>query len=594
MLQRRPGSGIYYFRQRVPERLRDVLEAPYTGKREIVRSLRTNDLATAKRAVRLTGVEVDAIFARAEERLKAASTPPVETMEQAEADRWAALWLVEQLDNDRDRRSNPRALTWFDTELLTLPAWELRDLVARADTSLLHRSIDGFLERHGLRLTAGSPAYRALAFSVLRAAVKGKAIIASRNKGEWLDAPPVPAPVVALGGAPAAPLGVLQARPAALSGGQITGTGETIGKFVERWKAANPQSVQADYDVTATIRRFTELHGDVPIDAISKPLVRSFRDAMVKVPSRLPNKMRALPLPELLEKTKDMPGERLRPASVVKALGNISRILSWASSEGYFDHLPAWANPTSGITVSDPVAAEDKRAPYSIDDLKAIFSSPVYAGHAMGDRNRPGPVITRDAFFWLPLLALFTGARLEELGQLLVEDVGEVEGIPFLDINTRGDKRLKTRSSARAIPLHPELIRIGFLAHVAERKRADSAANAQLFPDLKVSNGKGKLTAGFSKWWGRYAREVAGIADRDKVFHSFRHAFADAMVAAGPEKVSPAAAKALLGHADPSVTAIYGSGLKTKVPLLNAALVHVEYPGLDLGSHGHALKHAAR
>jgi hypothetical protein len=49
-----------------------------------------------------------------------------------------------------------------------------------------------------------------------------------------------------------------------------------------------------------------------------------------------------------------------------------------------------------------------------------------------------GPYRIRDHRFWLPLLALFSGARLGELCQLSVDDVREIEGVWCLEITPGG------------------------------------------------------------------------------------------------------------------------------------------------------------
>jgi len=51
------------------------------------------------------------------------------------------------------------------------------------------------------------------------------------------------------------------------------------------------------------------------------------------------------------------------------------------------------------------------------DDLKKLFASPVFTE---GDRPAGGK---GEAAFWLPLLALFTGARQGELAGLRASDV---------------------------------------------------------------------------------------------------------------------------------------------------------------------------
>jgi integrase len=173
-----------------------------------------------------------------------------------------------------------------------------------------------------------------------------------------------------------------------------------------------------------------------------------------------------------------------------------------------------------GITVAtakgDP---EDRRLPYDADDLKKLFSREAVEARKESRAN-----------YWLPYLALFTGARLEELGQLRTADVREEERVPYLAIEGGNGKRIKTRSSRRRIPLHADLGRLGFLHFVAVQREA---GHDRLFPQLKATR-LGSLTAAWSKWWGRHARVECGVSDPRKTFHSFRHLWKDAARAVMP------------------------------------------------------------
>ena len=160
-----------------------------------------------------------------------------------------------------------------------------------------------------------------------------------------------------------------------------------------------------------------------------------------------------------------------------------------------------------------------------------------------------------EAAYWLPLLALFTGARLGELTALRASDVTDDELVGavciYITADAKAGKRLKTKHSARAVPVHPWLIEIGFLDYVAAQAKA-RGEKAWLFP--KVAPGTTGARA-FSKWFGRYIG-AHGITDPTKVFHSFRHAFPDALRVAD---VSREVNRALLGHTDTSVHGKYGA-----------------------------------
>lgn len=341
--------------------------------------------------------------------------------------------------------------------------------------------------------------------------------------------------------------------------------GLRLDEAFQRYDGERRLRPQARIEFLATIRRFREVVGeDRSVAAISKADVRAFKEALMAMPKRMTAKERDMPLPQLLAGLDGKAVERVSLTTVRKAMGMLQTVLGWCVKNGYLE-----SNPAAGLKPTQAENGKLRRLPYDAEDLKTIFSSPLYTGCASGTRRwAPGRQVIRDACFWLPLLGLHTGCRLEELGQLTLADVKEEDGIAFLDINDLADgQSLKTKGSRRRVPLHPKVIEAGFLAYVAAlRKRGET----RVFPDL-LRNPRGKTTAAWSKWWGRYTAKI-GIIDPRKVFHSFRHAFKDACRAAGIEE---AIHDALTGHAAPHVGRSYGRGYSLAV--LAEAMVTLDF-----------------
>ena len=93
----------------------------------------------------------------------------------------------------------------------------------------------------------------------------------------------------------------------------------------------------------------------------------------------------------------------------------------------------------------------------------------------------------------------------------------------------------------------------------------------RLFEDINPG-ANGDFSHNFSKWFGRYLREV-GAKTPKTAFHSFRHNFKDALVAAS---VPESYARILMGHSDDGVHGLYGSGIPIK--LVNEELQRLDYP----------------
>lgn len=241
------------------------------------------------------------------------------------------------------------------------------------------------------------------------------------------------------------------------------------------------------------------------------------------------------------------------PSNTNVKLSRLRTLLSFASHNAIVPE-----NVAKEIGVLDPNAGRNRRKPYDRKALAALFNGPV---HAAGDRPTG---CFGEAAYWLPLLALYTGARREELGQLRPSDVVE-DGYLGPDDDERTawvisivhDKaaglRLKNAGSERVVPVHADLLTLGFDRYV---RKAKDAKQVRLFPDLKP-NRDGNVTEKWGEWFSLYRREVCGVEDRKIVFHSFRHAFKDnARAVDMPEGVQ----RQLMGHSGGDVADKYGLG----------------------------------
>jgi integrase len=221
--------------------------------------------------------------------------------------------------------------------------------------------------------------------------------------------------------------------------------------------------------------------------------------------------------------------------------------------------------------------------PFSLDDLKQIFSAPLYTGCVDDERhfNEPGSRIVRRHRFWPPLIALWTGARLGEVLQLEKADVRYDEsGIWYLAITDEEageydpkefQKRVKNKNSIRDIPIHSELRRLGFVSWVSEQP------DGRLFPEAQAAK-NGKLSDVYSKWFKRFLEFQGVWVQRRKVFHSFRNSFNDALREA---KVPVEFRKAINGwSSQEGMDTRYGRG--HKVHRLAEHVEKVTYEGLDL------------
>lgn len=156
------------------------------------------------------------------------------------------------------------------------------------------------------------------------------------------------------------------------------------------------------------------------------------------------------------------------------------------------------ANPWKGLTIKAPFQKGNKHQstkesyqPFETHHLKRIFShqefDPIKISSTGNKKLYPHD-------YWAPLIALFTSMRMNEILQLEREDILKTEaGISYIAVtdDVKGKykddeflKQLKTKNSIRQIPLHPQLIKLGFLDWV------NKTASGRIFPDAKASKGQ--------------------------------------------------------------------------------------------------------
>jgi integrase len=193
-------------------------------------------------------------------------------------------------------------------------------------------------------------------------------------------------------------------------------------------------------------------------------------------------------------------------------------------------------NPWTGLTIE--YTTEKPRRPWTAENLGVLFSRPLFTAYAVPSAWDAGA----DAAYWMPLLAIYTGARVSELAQLRTMDVETVDGVPMLRITNEEapGNSLKTDASRRATPLHSELIRLGFLEYVDALRRAGAT---RLWPALPLL--KGKPGNYFSNWFNTTQREAPRGQLKLPDFHSFRHTARSKLASA---KVSEPMMNVLIGH----------------------------------------------
>jgi integrase len=204
---------------------------------------------------------------------------------------------------------------------------------------------------------------------------------------------------------------------------------------------------------------------------------------------------------------------------------------------------------------------------FEIDELNKLFADAKFLVKPKRHNNQT-------ALPWLLLLGLYTGARIEELAQLSVADVREKHGLTVLDIHERNGNSLKSESAERLIPLHPAVIKAGFLRYVAALPK-----NGRLFPGLRARASRGgKLGTNVGESFGRWRKRL-GLTRERLAFHSLRHNTGEALERAG-FVIEESDAARVLGHRLKNVT--FGVYSKAQLQRVAKTVKKINYPGLAL------------
>lgn len=278
---------------------------------------------------------------------------------------------------------------------------------------------------------------------------------------------------------------------------------------------------------------------DFSIVDLDDDVARDVKEALIKTPKNRKKikETRDLSLPEQLE----VQGvSRLDNASVNKYLQVFSSLCNWCVSNKYIT-----SNPFEGMKLAE--SKGKKRLGFDKLQVRSMI--------AETEKGEAG-LCSTDLTYWSTLIAVFTGARLNEIASLMPEDIkfDDVSQIYYFDItdDEEAKKDLKTNASRRIVPIHPYLLKAGFLRFV-ERRIIENAGSdyTRLLPDLtySVKHGWGRK---ITRWFNTTFLPKLGLKTKKLTLHSLRHSFITSLSVAGIDSVT---IKSLVGHEQGTVTA---------------------------------------
>ncbi len=561
-------GAVYYYRARVPSDIQNTY-----GRKEEYISLKTKDYQEALRLVRHKSYEIQTKFDKHRKDQERLSSPPLQTISPEQLKHIQDTYYAHLLDEDEETRLHG----FYDPSEEELPALPLptfdeyqettKDLseITRSDhakgkTDIFYQSETEEVLRWdgiGLNVDDKSIAFKQITRELQKAAIRAQESIHKRNEGFVVDTPATPQSGLSdsLNANTNAPL-----------------LSEVLEKWVTEKSLTSWTPKTANSHETWT-KAFITAFGDKPINQYTKADAKALKDTLLYLPSNW-SKHHLFKNKNIQEAATIAQSNSIAPMS----LQNSSKILRfvaslWVWMLGHYDEIDR--NIFDGIIIkatSDPRKARDS---FTIDELKTIFSAPIFTGCASPTNwKQVGSHSMQDtAKYWTPIISLYSGMRMGEILQLHTNDIKEENGIHYFDINIDSeDKSLKTQGSERNIPIHAQLISLGFLELITRRTTKGSL---RVFPEITKGNDD-TYTDGFSKHFSRFLREV-NVKNKKNSFHSFRHTFEDAC---RENDVPKEIMDALQGHVSQDMSGRYGSGYSLQK--LNEGLQKVRYSGLEL------------
>ncbi len=262
---------------------------------------------------------------------------------------------------------------------------------------------------------------------------------------------------------------------------------EQIEKYLDEQERGAGWTLQSVQDIRGDFEQFKWILGDLPISKLGHDQVNRLRDLLMQLPASIKKnpETRGRSIEEIL--ALGLPPQS--PSTVRKKWGRLITFFNWLEGKGLVDRNYA--------TGKKPKGKGQSHEKFSPQDLTALFESTEYQTGAFAEAFQ----------YWLPVLGLFTGCRLEELAQLHLADIrlDRDTGINVFDITDEIDeesgsttmKNLKNETSRRIVPIHQALVDAGLLTYVESLK---AAGHDRLFPELRPDS-VGKVSPRVSEWF---------------------------------------------------------------------------------------------
>ena len=276
---------------------------------------------------------------------------------------------------------------------------------------------------------------------------------------------------------------------------------------------------------------------ELDIKKIKRDDLLNFRNILLQLPTKLSQNSlyKDKSLDEIITLAKDRP--KISKSTIKKYIVRVSEFFKYCYDSDYIDK-----NPATDLQINLNQDDVTNKNPYEDSDVNALLDI-VSKIRSSGDTKSQR--INKDELFFVTHIAAYSGMRLNEIIQLNTDDIVEKYNIVCFNLNTKIDvktgksKTLKTRNSARIVPIHSKLNSIGLFEFIESKKKLARKCGKA----VRLFNCDNK---DFSEYFRKKINtKVIKDGDKTRTFHSFRHTFINKLIQSG-QRVEHIAA--LVGH----------------------------------------------
>ena len=351
-----------------------------------------------------------------------------------------------------------------------------------------------------------------------------------------------------------------------IAGGLLSSNAKT---FFERKRIEGKKIKEIESD-KRIVEEFIEIVGDIDFSTITKKEVSNYIDVQIKLPPNRKKspKFRDLSIKEVMELNLSQK-EIQTPQNINKRITKLSVFGNWGVRQGLLI-----TNPFSGMKFSVKKQSHT-RQPFTVDELRKILKPETYFKWTIHFSHpyRKDRVSNHLPYYWVFLLGIFSGMRTNEMCQLRLIDIKKQKNIWFIFVEDTEETKVKTENAVRKVPIHPQLIDLGFIDYMTTQKKNK---RGRLFWEL--SEDREGFASNVSRHYNQRFLPAVGVWKKyTKVLFCTRHTFINKLYS---EMVDENVIKSLVGHEKEFTMKHYGGDPFTPERLLEE-ISKVQYSGIN-------------